>query len=40
VLTLARRKGFEILDGLQILEPAMPELEVTWVTQERVNGRK
>jgi hypothetical protein len=35
MLALARRRGSEVSDGLRSPEPAMPELEVSWVSEER-----
>jgi hypothetical protein len=29
------RRGSEISDGLRSLEPAIPELEISWVSEER-----
>ncbi len=34
-LTLAMRRGSEASDGLRSPEPAIPELEISWVSEER-----
>ncbi len=34
-LTLAMRRGSEVSDGLRSPEPAIPELEISWVSEER-----
>jgi hypothetical protein len=34
-LALARRRGSEVSDGLRSPEPAMPELEISWVSEAR-----
>jgi hypothetical protein len=34
-LTLAMRRGSEVSDGLRSPEPAIPELEISWVSGER-----
>jgi hypothetical protein len=34
-LTLSRRRGSEVSDGLRSPEPAMPELEISWASRGR-----
>ncbi len=34
-LTLAMSRGSEVSDGLRSPEPAIPELEISWVSEER-----
>jgi hypothetical protein len=34
-LTLAMRRGSEVSDGLRSPELAIPELEISWVSEER-----
>jgi hypothetical protein len=38
-LILAMRRGSEVSDGLRSPEPAMPELEISWVSEERAGRR-
>jgi hypothetical protein len=34
-LALVMRRGSEVSDGLRSPEPAIPELEISWVSEER-----